>query len=445
MRTACFHCFLLASLSFGALPLAPLGCAGVSGGPAASEADPVQAAPDGNHRRASGLAFGAPDEEGMDARPLIDLASWVRDGDAPIFSILVSRNGVVVFELYTSSLTRDYAHYLMSVTKSFTSALVGAAIDRGLVGSPETSIADALPPEVFASDADRARFSAVTLREVMGMSALDAQVPPHRNLPEDRARQQAFLAAPNRAKFAVTQALLPQPGVSFQYTDITPLIASGVVEYATEETSLAFAEDTLFGPMGFRNYEWMHEDLEGIDNGAYGLRLRPVDMQKFGVLYLNGGVWEGRHLLPKSWVDLSFTPWIKSSPQQTDPNYGWYWWTFDYAPHWRARVADGWKGQRISVIPEKNLVVTMTGIVDDRPEEALFEQILRDYVIPSVDGIGGEPPRPDPGLRAPLAEVLEEVRQGPMRAKPDAEARMIPSIEPKGTHHPFSPSPGGAP
>ena len=382
--------------------------------------------------KAGGLAFGAPDEQRLDARPLVKLAEWVRDGSPAIFSILISKNGVVVFELYTSSLTRDHAHYLMSVTKSFTSALVGAAIDRGVVGSPKTSVADALPKRVFASEAERTRFRGVTIRDVLAMSALDAQVPPHRNLAEDQVRANEFWASTNRAEFALTQAVLPHPGVSFQYTDITPLIATGIIEYATHTTALEFAEQALFGPMEFRNYEWMHEDDVGIDNGAYGLRLRPIDMQKFGVLFLRGGAWEGKQLLSRDWVARSFSPWIKSSAALPVPNYGWYWWTYHYAPHWVARVAVGWKGQRIAVIPQQQMVVTMTGILGD-DEDAVFERIIRDYVMPSADG------RPDAALRPSLDKLLEQVRRGPLRVKPGVESRMIPSIEAKEIHHGFSP------
>jgi len=386
-----------------------------------------------------GLSFGAPDEYGMDARPLIRLAERVRDTRPPVFSFLISRNGVVVYELYTSRLTREDAHYLMSVTKTFTSALMGAAMDRHLVGPPETSVADALPASVFASEADRARFRSVTLKDVLAMSALDAQVPPHRTLPEDWRRQREFLASPNRTKFALAQPLLPEPGVSYQYTDVTPLLATGILSYAVHSTALEFAEKTLFLPMDFRNYEWMHEDPSGIDNGAYGLRLRPVDMQKFGVLFLHHGAWEGRQLLSQAWVDRSFSPWIKSSPRLADPNYGWYWWTSSFAPHWLAHAAHGWKGQRIAVIPEKDMVVTMTGVIEGEDVETFFVRIMRDYVIPSVDGTADEPSRPDPALRPELAEVLEQVRQVTVRTEASLEPRMVPSVERKERHHSFVP------
>lgn len=394
---------------------------------------------------APGLRYGAPDEVALDARPLIRLAEWVRDGSLPILSILVSRDGVLVFELYTSGLTREPAHYLMSVTKSFTSALVGAASDRRVIGPPETMVADALPAGVFASRAQQERFRAVSIRDVLGMSALDAQVPPHRNLPEDQRRQQQFLASPNRLKFALTQALLPQPGVSFQYTDITPYLATGILEYATGATELELAERYLFGPLEFRNYEWMHEDPSGIDNGAYGLRLRPVDMQKFGILYLNGGAWNGTQLLSREWAEQSFSPWIRNPARNAGLaaglNYGWYFWTYDYGARWTARVANGWKGQRIAVIPEQRLVVTMTGIIEaqDGDEDGIFRQIIEEYLVPAVAGAPGVPARPDPALRGALADALLQVRNAPSRIAPGVEGRMVPSIAPKEQHHGFQP------
>jgi CubicO group peptidase (beta-lactamase class C family) len=322
----------------------------------------------------------------------------------------------------------------MSVTKSVTSALVGVATDRGLVPSPETPVADALPPEAFASAGDRARFASVTIRDVLGMSAIDAPVPPHRALPEDRERQRAFLKAPNRTTFALTQSLLPVPGVSFQYTDITPLIATGIVEYATKKTALELADEALFGPMGFRNYEWMHQDASGIDNGAYGLRLRPIDMQKLGILYLNGGRWGDRPLLSRTWVECSFTPWIRSKRHFEAPNYGWYWWTFRRPAQWTSHVAVGWKGQRISVFPEKHVVVTMTALVEDEDEAAFYDRILESYVMPAVDAGKG-----DPGLRRELAERLEEARRVDVLGARPIEPRMVPTIAPKERHRPFGP------
>ncbi len=76
----------------------------------------------------------SPEAQGMSRAPLVKLTEWLRNTPSmPIFSILISRHGKLVYELYTSSFERDDAHYVMSVTKSFVSALVGIAIDRHIL------------------------------------------------------------------------------------------------------------------------------------------------------------------------------------------------------------------------------------------------------------------------------------------------------------------------
>ena len=380
-------------------------------------------------------AAGVPEDEGLDSHVLLELTEWIRDHPVPMFSFLVSRNGRLVYELYTSALTREHAHYLMSVTKSVVSALVGIAIDRGLVSGPDASIAEILPRRLFASDADVARFRRVTIRHVLGMSALDAPDPPRVNTPEARARERQFWAAPNRVAFALAQPLLTRPGREYQYNDVTPMLASGVVQYASGKSALEFAEETLFAPMRFRHHEWMHQDASGFDMGGYGLRLRPIDMQKFGVLYLRGGDWGARTLVPRAWVERSFSPWNRSRPDARDLDYGWFWWTYDGRSGWTTHSAIGWKGQRIAVLPRQRLVVTMTGAWEDGDENRVFNDLVDRFVVPSIRGNG--PRRHDPAAHAELVGVLAQVRDAPSRIAARLERRMIPTVAPKEGRVPF--------
>ena len=385
--------------------------------------------------RGQGDTFGAstPEAQGMDSRSLLDLATWLRDHpEVPIFSLLVSRNGKVVFELYTGSIDREAAHYLMSTTKSFVAALIGIAIDKRLVAGPDVAIADALPADAFPSPDDRERFRRVTLKDLLGMSALDTPDPPRVHTPDAVARQRAFVAAANRTRFALGQPIVAEPGSTFLYTDEGPVIATGILSYATHDRVLHFAEENLFGPLGFANYEWMHEDASGIANGGYGLRLRPIDMQKFGVLYLDHGRWNGRQIVPRSWVELSFTPWMRSTASAPSPNYGWYWWAESYGPGWDAHVASGWRGQRIIVIPAQGLVVTMTSYIEDGTEHALTARIVEDFIEPAVSHGRDHGLVADPEVAAALARVLDDVHRGPMRGPARPEPRMIPSVDRKG-------------
>jgi CubicO group peptidase (beta-lactamase class C family) len=403
------------------------GCAGQRVPSAPLPAPPSDASPS--------FGFSTPEQEGMDSRALLDLTHAVRDRSLPVFSILVSRHGKLVYELYTSSLGREEAHYLMSVTKTFVSALVGIAIGEGLLPGPDVAIADVLPRRLFASDEDVARFRRVTLKDVMGMSALDAPDPPRSFTPEAMARLAAFQRSPSRVRFALTQALLPSPGADYQYNDVTPMLASGALHCAVRATAFDYAVARLFDPMGFRNFEWMRQDPSSADNGGYGLRLRPIDMQKFGVLFLRHGDWNGRQLVPRAWVDRSFTPWNRSRPGA--PNYGWFWWTERYAPRWTAHLANGWKGQRIAVFPDQDLVVTMTGLVEDGDEHAFFDALVREHVMPAV--AGDAPRAADPKTGAELAAALDEVRHGPSRVGPRTEPRMVPSVAHKEGRRPYAP------
>jgi len=403
--------------------------------PVASPTGAPHADVDAEAVAATDLPSASPPAAGVQTQPLIDMARWVDSHpNVPIFSLLLSRHGQLVFELYTSGLTRHEAHYLMSTTKSVTSAIVGAALDRGLLPGSDAALTDVIPAALFGDQANRARFRGVTLKNVMGMSVLDANEPPHDNSPAAVLRGRKFLSAPNRVAFALTQALLPSPGVSYQYNDITPVLAGGAVQYATGKRLFDFATDTLFARMGFKNAEWMHQDRRGLDLAAYGLRLRPVDMQKLGILYLNHGVWNGQQLLSAAWVDTTWTPYVRTGPSVTPGynNYGWFWWQRD---DWRTRVhwTNGWRGQFIVAVPAYDAVFTMTGYIQTGDEVAVLGSLMTHYVIPALAGGNASE---DHALEDALARELAAVNADP-RLPANPEPRMVPSVEPKETQRPF--------
>ena len=382
----------------------------------------ARAAPD----PARDLPAAIPEDEGFDSQKLLELARWLRDSQVPIYSVLVSHGGKLVLELYTGQVQRDDAHYVMSVSKSVLSAGIGAAVDRGLVGNPDTlSVAD-LPARLFKDQATRERFRPITLKHVMGMSVLDARTGPHDPSPAGQARLHAFWTARNRVVFALAQPFIDQPGTRFQYNDVNPLIATGILVEATRMAAFDFLDQALFQPMGFRNAEWMHVDASGVDNGGYGLRLRPLDMQKLGILYLRGGRWGSRQLLSKSWVERSFTPWIKTYEGPGEPNYGWYWWTRWFPSGWKALAAEGWKGQVIWIFPAQDVVVTITSYLE-KEEAATLRRVLTDFLIPAVERGRGRKASQDAETRQELAATLAALQREPLRHPPHPEPRMLPS------------------
>jgi CubicO group peptidase (beta-lactamase class C family) len=391
------------------------------------------------------LGFGEPDEVGMDARPLLALTDWIGRSRAPVLSLVVSKDGRVVYELYTSGATREDAHYWMGVTAGVTSALVGVVMDRGLVAGPDVRISDVLPADLFPSESARARFRDVTLADVLAMSALDAPIPPEDTSPPSVALGDRFRRSKDRVRFALEQPLVESPGTTFRLSELTPEIAVGVVQYATGKSAFDLAREALFDPMGFRHEEWLYEDADGQDTGAYGLRARPVDMQKLGLLYLHDGIWGGRRLLSSEWIRTSFTPRVRRG-SAAYPNYGAYWNTMSFGDgiardanprRFVAHVLAGWKGQRVAVFPEDGLVVTMTGVFDPSGDAGVFSRILREFILPSISGPDVVP---DPALRVPLHAMIEAVRAAPSPLPVPVERRLAPSVAPKGPpHRPFRP------
>jgi CubicO group peptidase (beta-lactamase class C family) len=378
------------------------------------------------------MAFGSarPADEGVDEEKLYELAKYIRDErKLPIFSLLISRNGKVIFELYTGGIDPGASHYLMSVTKSMLSTLIGVAIDKGILPSEDKPLSQVLPNEAFKNKRHQAKFDTVNLMNVMEMSALDAPVPPHDNSSRAAARGAGFFSSKNRLEFSLEEDLLKSPGFEHQYNDITPALASGALSYASGKSAFDFAREHLFEPLGFRNAEWMHQDETGIDMGGYGLRLRPIDMQKWGVLFLNSGLWDGKRIISDGRVSKSATPSIAAGSRE--PNYGWFWWRQNYGTPLVFQEANGWKGQRLAINHDKQIVVSMTACIEGDREHEFFAKIIRDYVVPSID------PQSGPKKNNALGDALMKLRKSRPRYSSSMEERMIPSIEPKERRKPL--------
>jgi len=372
-------------------------------------------------------------DQGVDEQKLWELARYIDENkNIPVFSLLISRRGKLIFELYTGGIDPNASHYLMSVTKSMLSTLVGIAMDKGLLGDENQPLSKVIPANAFKNRKQSEKFSAVNLKAVMGMSALDAPVPPHDKSAKASARNSKFFAAKNRLEFALSEDLLNRVGADFQYNDITPSLASGALSFCTGKSAYDFAEENLFGPLGFKNAEWMHQDASGLDLGGYGLRLRPVDMQKWGVLFLSKGVRGGNQIISESWISKSAEPYMMSEAGQGEPNYGWFWWKQDYGTPLVFQEANGWKGQRLAINYDKQIVVSMTACIEGDKEHVFFEQLMRDYIVPSVD------PLPGAKKNEALGSELLRLQKSRPRYSSSMEKRMIPSVAPKERHKPFT-------
>jgi CubicO group peptidase (beta-lactamase class C family) len=346
----------------------------------------------GQERSSSRWPVTTPESQGFDSGVLSDLLEYVRAKDLPLHNLLVIRRGQLILDASLYPYSPKGPHDVTSVTKSITSLLMGIAIDKGLVESVRQPVVSLLPGAVRGTpDAQR---QALTVEHLLTMtSGLDCGYEPgERELAAMRRRDDwpAFvLALPMRAA----------PGMQYAYCSCNSHLLSAILSARTGGSALAFARTHLFDPLGISTASWP-ADNHGRTHGWGDLHLFPTDLAKIGELYRTGGVWKGRRILSESWVRQSTQPHVRV---REGVGYGYAWW-INTAREPAIYEAVGRGGQRVAVVPDKELVVVFNGggVDTDAIAPFLFRALLSDQAL-----------APRPGARKKLAAALVAARQPP--------------------------------
>ena len=292
-----------------------------------------------------------------------------------LYSLLVQRNGTIIYEKYYQGHSENTYTHVFSVTKSVTSALIGIALDKGLIKNLDQPIADFLPE--YFPDPDKYHKKEITIRHALTMTSGLS--------PTDQTLNR-WMASPDWFAYSVDQPKDFPAGQKFSYnTGLTHLL-SGVITKASGMSTKDFADKYLFTPLGIINYRW-ETDTRGYYGGGHLLYLTPRDMAKFGQLYLQHGMWNGTQVIPEKWVDES----TRSQIQVDDlTSYGYLWWIYStYDSRTKQALptfaAHGLGNQHIIVIPERDLVVTITCDPDmlskDRSDPA---EMVEKFILPAL-------------------------------------------------------------
>jgi CubicO group peptidase (beta-lactamase class C family) len=157
-----------------------------------------------------------------------------------------------------------------------------------------------------------------------------------------------------RRRYALQLPIVTQPGTRFGYCSPNFHLLSAAIASAVDLSTLDYAKQRLFDPMRIDDVYWP-ADPSGINHGWADLQLRPRDMTKLGLLMLREGRWEDDQLIPGDWVESLVTTRVTVNG---DEDYGLGWWLSRGDPS--LFEANGRGGQRITVVPDLNLVVVMT-------------------------------------------------------------------------------------
>ena len=328
----------------------------------------------------SGWQTAAPEEQGMASAALADLVDF---GAANAMdSLLVVRHGKIVLEAYYAPFKPGMKHTVNSATKGVVGTLVGLASAEGKIESLDAPVISFFP-ERKVGDAD-ARKKAMTLRHLLdSTSGLDWREPLTDEVPQTMLQMER---SPEWIDFVLGRPMAQSPGQTFNYDSGGWHVLSAIVARQAGADTLEDAKQRLFAPLGITDIAW-RRDPQGVRTGGYGLYLQPRDMAKLGYLYLRGGEWSGRQLLPKDWVAKTFSPSVGMNVGTL--RYANGWWT---VPEKDAHMAVGFLRQLIVVLPKLDVVAVVTGR-RHYPFDALIDRVAaaaRATTALPADPEGGE-------------------------------------------------------
>ncbi len=333
-----------------------------------------------------GWRTATPESQGMDSARLAEMVTFIEDEDLAIDSVLVVRHGYLVLDAYFYPFAQNSTHELYSVTKSFTSALVGIAIEEGYLAGIDQPVVSFFPERTFDHlDADKA---AMTIENLLTMTAgLDWQ---EMNVGYGTTRNTTIEMAQyggDWTQFVLDRPMAEPPGTVFNYNSGASYLLSAILTEATGMRAADFARERLFEPLGFSRWRWT-ANPRGVTIGGWGLNVTAHDMAKFGLLYLHQGRWDDQTIVPADWVAASTTTQVELAWGE---GYGYQWWISPAAGTYSAR---GLYGQYIIVIPALDMVVTF---ISDLPEEQgdVPDLLLAYYVLPAVQSLLPLPEDPD--------------------------------------------------
>ncbi|MHA2423985.1 MAG: serine hydrolase domain-containing protein [Candidatus Thorarchaeota archaeon] len=337
-----------------------------------------------NYWPTDGWRNSTPEAKGMQSSVLNDMLEYIEAEDYRIDSILIVKNGSLVFEEYPSELyNADRRHELHSVTKSFASTLIGIALQQGLIGSVNEYMMDFFP-EYTSANPDPRRNN-ITIEHLLTMTAgfeWDESTLPFLD-PEVNDIGGIF-AAEDGVQFVLDKPMVYHPGEHWLYSGGVSLLLGAIVQQVAGVSLRNFADEYLFDPLGFDGVSWFQTPGGWYNTLGGQLRIRSRDLARLGFLYLNNGNWNGTQILSEDYVKNATTP-IGFSPFENAPEYGygWQWWTrSDLGIYF----AMGLHGQKIMVSPEHDMVVVFTALMEDYdPEFYLFNEYILGSLEPSED------------------------------------------------------------
>ena len=339
----------------------------------------------------SQLPRSTPEAEGVSSVGILAFLDAAAKAKCELHGFMLARHGRVVAEGWWAPYGPQFKHTLYSLSKSFTSTAVGFAVAEGRL-TVNDKVTKFFPEDLPASVSEN--LAALRVRDLLSMAVGNTQEPTHDMVKEENWIR-SFLAAP----------IGHTPGSTFMYNSAATYMCSAIVQRLTGQRILDYLTPRLFAPLGISGMTW-ETCPRGINTGGWGLSVPTEALAKFGQLYLQKGFWQGRQLLPASWIAEATSFKIQqpakaksSRPSEKDDWLQGYCYQFWRCQH-NAYRGDGAFGQYMIVMPEQDAVVAINAEVGNMQSEI---DLVWDHLLPAMHS---QPLPPDDANYGRLMQML---------------------------------------
>jgi CubicO group peptidase (beta-lactamase class C family) len=328
--------------------------------------------------RSKALRRSDPEAQGVASGGILDFVNAVESAKLNVHSLMVVRHGSVVAGGWGAPYSAQGKHSLYSLSKSFTSTAVGLAVSEGRLHLDDKVISF-FPDDVPAVISPN--LAAMRVKDLLMMGSGHAECA--------LLNAHVSITTRNWVKAVLAQPVVFTPGTHFVYNNGATFLLSAIVQKVTGQTVFEYLTPRLFWPLGIEGADW-ELNPAGINNGAWGLRVRTEDIAKLGQLYLQKGDWNGKQILPESWVDEATHKQIENAaPGDLSARENSEWAQGYCYQFWRCRHdafrGDGAYGQFCLVLPNEDAVIALTSETNDL--QGILNQVWK-HLLPAIQGVG---------------------------------------------------------
>lgn len=268
-------------------------------------------------------------DQGLNSNLIEALSSRIKGGEfGPVHSMLIVRNGFLVFEEYYKGSGPYDIHTLASATKSVASILIGIAIDKGFIAGVDEHLPDLLPTQWRNSLGSDARKKEIRFHDILTMTAgweWDEWSQPYGD-PLNSLTNLYENENSGWINYMIERPLIAPPGQVFAYSSGNSVLLGGIIRDQTGLQADKFAEKYLFNLLDVSSYDWARQK-DGLAHTGGGLNFLSRDFAKIGYLIWSKGVWRGNRIVSEEWINESVLPWVKDMGGGRPWQYGYQWWS----------------------------------------------------------------------------------------------------------------------